>query len=114
MKAYGTCLNVYDVIVSNPPYIPENEKEKLAKNVTGYEPAIALFVENNNPFIFYEKIAKFAQSHLKPNGKIFVEIHEEYSKEVQEIFSDHNFKTEIRKRYLWKRKNDKGNKLQFY
>jgi len=89
-------LHIYDVIVSNPPYIPENEKEKLAKNVTGFEPAIALFVENNNPFIFYEKIAKFAQSHLKLNGKIFVEIHEEYSKEVPKIFSDYNFKTQIR------------------
>jgi release factor glutamine methyltransferase len=90
-------LEEYEVIISNPPYIPEIEKEKLAKNVTAFEPAIALFVENNNPFIFYEKLAKFAQSHLKPNGKIFVEIHEEYSKEVQEIFSSCNFKTEIRK-----------------
>ena len=90
-------LQLYDAIVSNPPYIPENEKEKLAKNVTEFEPAIALFVENNNPFIFYEKIAKFARSHLEPNGKIFVEIHEEYSKEVQKIFSAHNFKTQIRK-----------------
>lgn len=90
-------LGVYDIIVSNPPYIPENEKEKLAQNVTAFEPAIALFVENNNPFIFYERIAKFAQSHLKPNGKIFVEIHEEYAKEIQKIFSDYNFKTEIKK-----------------
>jgi release factor glutamine methyltransferase len=90
-------LQLYDAIVSNPPYIPENEKEKLAKNVTEFEPAIALFVENNNPFIFYEKIAKFARSHLEPNGKIFVEIHEEYSKEVQKIFSARNFKTQIRK-----------------
>ena len=56
-----------------------------------------MFVENNNPFIFYEKIAKFAQSHLKPNGKIYVEIHEEYAKEVQQIFSKYNFKTEIKK-----------------
>lgn len=90
-------LGVYDIIVSNPPYIPENEKEKLAQNVTAFEPAIALFVENNNPFIFYEKIAKFAQSHLKPNGKFFVEIHEEYAKEIQKIFSDYNFKAEIKK-----------------
>ena len=90
-------LGVYDVIVSNPPYIPENEKEKLAKNVTEFEPAIALFVENNNPFIFYEKIAKFARSHLKRNGKIFVEIHEEYSEEVHKFFSAHNYKTQIRK-----------------
>lgn len=90
-------LGSYDLIVSNPPYIPEIEKEKLAKNVSEFEPGIALFVQNNNPFIFYEMIAKFAQSHLKPNGKIFVEIHEDYSKEVQKIFSNYNFKTEIKR-----------------
>ncbi len=90
-------LSIYDVIVSNPPYIPEFEKGRLAKNVSEFEPGIALFVQNNNPFIFYEMIAKFAQSHLKLNGKIFVEIHEDYSKEVQKIFSIYNFKTEIKR-----------------
>jgi len=89
-------LGIYDVIVSNPPYIPENEKEKLAKNVSAFEPPIALFVENNNPFIFYDKIAKFSRSHLEPKGKIFVEIHEEYAKEVNKIFLAYNFKTQIR------------------
>lgn len=90
-------LSTYDVIVSNPPYIPEIEKDKLAKNVSEFEPGIALFVQNNDSFIFYKKIAKFAQSHLKPNGKIFVEIHEEYAEEVEKIFLAVNFKTEIRK-----------------
>ncbi len=90
-------LGVYDVIVSNPPYIPENEKGKLARNVTAFEPGIALFVDNNNPFLFYDNIARFAQSHLKPNGKIFVEIHEDFSKEIQEIFLNYDFKTEVRK-----------------
>jgi release factor glutamine methyltransferase len=90
-------LGIYDLVVSNPPYIPENEKEKLAKNVTAFEPHIALFVKNKNPFIFYEKIAKFSQSHLKADGKIFVEINEDYSKEVKGIFSSYNLKTEIRK-----------------
>lgn len=89
-------LRMYDVIVSNPPYIPEIEKEKLEKNVIAFEPGIALFVQNNNPFIFYEKISKFAQSHLKPRGKIFVEIHEDYSFEVKQIFNRYNFKTEIK------------------
>ncbi len=90
-------LGVYDIIVSNPPYIPENEKSKLARNVTGFEPGIALFVENSNPFLFYDKMARFALSHLKPNGKTFVEIHEDFSKEIQEIFLDYDFKTEVRK-----------------
>jgi len=90
-------LGLYDLIVSNPPYIPKHEKDKLARNVTAFEPGIALFVEDNNPFIFYKKIAKFAQSHLKPGGKVFVEMHEEYSKEVAEIFWSFNFKTQTRK-----------------
>jgi release factor glutamine methyltransferase len=89
-------LGMYDVIVSNPPYIPEIEKEKLEKNVIAFEPGIALFVQNNEPFIFYEKIAKFAQSHLKLQGKIFVEIHEDYSCEVKQIFELYNFKIEIK------------------
>jgi len=89
-------LGVYDVIVSNPPYIPQKEKEKLSQNVTAFEPALALFVDDSDPFIFYKKLANFAQSNLKPNGKIYVEIHEEYSEEVDKIFQAANFKTEIR------------------
>jgi release factor glutamine methyltransferase len=89
-------MGIYDVIVSNPPYIPEFEKDKLAKNVTAFEPTLALFVQNNDPFIFYERIAKFGKSHLRENGKIFVEIHEDYSREVKEIFTRYNFKTEIK------------------
>ena len=58
-------LSQYDIIVSNPPYIPLNEKEILAKSVTDFEPGIALFVKNNDPFIFYKKIAGFAKSNLK-------------------------------------------------
>jgi release factor glutamine methyltransferase len=89
-------LGMYDVIVSNPPYIPEIEKEKLAKNVTVFEPGVALFVPDNNPFIFYEKIAKFSRSHLKPGGKIFVEIHEDYSSGTAKIFDGYNYTTEIK------------------
>jgi release factor glutamine methyltransferase len=87
----------YNIIVSNPPYIPIAEKEILAKNVTEFEPAVALFVENNNPYIFYEKIAVFAKSHLKDNGKIYVEVHEEYSKNVKDIFENKGFISTIKK-----------------
>jgi release factor glutamine methyltransferase len=89
-------LNEYDVIVSNPPYIPENEKQIISKNVIGFEPGVALFVPDNNPFIFYEKIAKFAKKHLKKNGKIYMEMHENYSSDVQQIFASQNFETEIK------------------
>ena len=103
-------LGNYDVIVSNPPYIPEIEKEKLSKNVKSFEPGIALFVRDNDPFIFYEKIAKFAQSHLKLNGKIFVEIHEEYASQVEQIFSGYNFKTEIKEDMYGKKRMIKAYK----
>ena len=90
-------LPTFDVIVSNPPYIPEDEKKKLAKNVVDNEPHLALFVPNDDPFIFYRKIALFAITHLKENGKIFVEVHEDYAAEVQQIFTEKNFKMEIKK-----------------
>jgi len=87
----------FNIIICNPPYIPENEKNRLAKNVVEHEPHIALFVNDNDPFIFYRKIAAFAGKHLKQNGKIFVEVHDEYAKEVQQIFLDENFEPEIKK-----------------
>ncbi len=90
-------LPSFDFIVSNPPYIPENEKSKLAKNVVDHEPDVALFVTDNDPFIFYKKYASFADNHLKEKGKIFVEVHEDYSKGVQKIFEEKNFKIESKK-----------------
>ena len=87
----------YDIIVSNLPYIPIAEKEILAKNVSDFEPEVALFVDNNNPYIFYEKISKFAKSHLKENGKIYVEVHEEYAKNVKGIFENEGFISIIKK-----------------
>ncbi len=95
----GSCtsLPLFNIIISNPPYIPENEKSKLAKNVVDHEPHIALFVKNDYPFIFYKEIVFFAERHLIQTGKIFVEVHENYAKEVQQIFADKNFTTEIRK-----------------
>jgi len=80
-------LLLFDIIVSNPPYIPNNEKQKMDKNVVNYEPHTALFVPDGNPLLFYEKIVKFGRSHLNYNGKIFVETHEDYTKEVAALFS---------------------------
>lgn len=90
-------LPQYDIIVSNPPYIPVKEKEILAKNVTDFEPGIALFVADNNPFIFYEKIAAFSKTHLKENGRIYVEVHEEYAENVKSIFENDGFISKIKK-----------------
>ncbi len=79
-------LLLFDIIVSNPPYIPLREKEKMNKNVVDNEPHKALFVPNDNPLLFYEKIAKFGRSHLNYNGKVYLETHEDYAKEVAALF----------------------------
>ena len=92
-----TSLPSFNIIVSNPPYIPGNEKNKLAKNVVEHEPHIALFVNDNDPFIFYRKIAAFADEHLHEKGKVFVEVHEDCAKEVEQIFELKNFITDIKK-----------------
>ena len=80
-------LLLFDIIISNPPYIPTKEKNTLDKNVVDFEPHKALFVPDNQPLLFYEKIAKFGRSHLNYNGKIFVETHEDYTQDVAQLFS---------------------------
>ncbi len=77
---------MFDIIISNPPYIPINEKEKLGKNVSLYEPHIALFVPAKSPLIFYEKIAAFGSTNLRPSGKIYLETHENYAQKVADLF----------------------------
>jgi release factor glutamine methyltransferase len=76
----------FDVIVSNPPYIPVKEKEKMDKHVTAFEPHLALFVPDNDPLLFYRKIAIFGKLHLNANGKIYLETHEDYAKETAALF----------------------------
>lgn len=85
-----TLLPVFDIIVSNPPYIPINEMDKLDINVTAFEPPTALFVPNENPLLFYEKIAAFKNDHLNTGGKIFMETHESYARETAVLFEDAN------------------------
>ena len=80
-----------DIIVSNPPYVPLKDKQTMMPNVTDFEPHLALFVEDNNPLVFYEAIADFAIEKLSNNGKIFVEAHEEQSSNVKKLFSFKGF-----------------------
>jgi release factor glutamine methyltransferase len=87
----------YDVIISNPPYIPEDEKSILDKNVTEYEPHLALFVPQNGALIFYKKILSFAENHLNQNGRIFLETHENLAKETAALFIEKNYYVEIKK-----------------
>jgi len=76
---------LFDVIVSNPPYIPLKEKAEMDEMVANHEPGIALFTPNNNPLIFYENICRYARQYLKPEGQLYFEMHEQYYKEVKDI-----------------------------
>lgn len=93
-------LPIFDLIISNPPYIPQNEKEKLAKNVTGFEPHLALFVPDNSPLLFYEKIAAFGKDHLLPNGKIYLETHEDLAQQSAALFRGY-YQTVVVKKDLY-------------
>jgi release factor glutamine methyltransferase len=89
-------LSLFDIIISNPPYIPANEKELMDKNVTAYEPHTALFVADATPLIFYEKIALFGKTHLSKTGKIFLETHENFAKAVATLFEANGYKATIK------------------
>ncbi len=88
----------FDIIVSNPPYVRELEKELMQKNVLDFEPSTALFVENENPLVFYSAISQLAKTHLKPNGILFFEINEYLGKDLIELLKTEGFrKIEIKK-----------------
>lgn len=72
----------FDIIVSNPPYVRMLEKEEIKPNVLEFEPHLALFVEDNNPLLFYRKIAQLAKKNLNENGKLYFEINQYLGKET--------------------------------
>lgn len=78
-------LGKFDVIVSNPPYIRESEKENMQSNVLDYEPHTALFVSDNDPLIFYRRIAEHARTALNSNGHLYFEINEALGKEMHNL-----------------------------
>lgn len=88
----------FDIIVSNPPYVRNLEKEEIKKNVLDYEPHLALFVEDNNALIFYRKISELAQKNLTENGQLYFEINQYLGKEMIDLLETKNFKNiELRK-----------------
>jgi release factor glutamine methyltransferase len=90
-------LPAFDIIISNPPYIPEKDKEEMQPNVLNYEPFMALFVPDNDALLFYKAIAAFGKEHLKKDGSIYIEIHEGLGADVMQHFSNENYTAELKK-----------------
>jgi len=88
----------YDLIISNPPYVRESEKLSMHNNVLRYEPEIALYVDDQNPLIFYKRIAELAQLSLKDGGELFLEINQYLGKGLMDLLSNNGFgEIEIKK-----------------
>jgi release factor glutamine methyltransferase len=91
-------LGLFDIIISNPPYVKSSERSSMSEHVLQFEPHKALFVPDDDALIFYKKIASFASMHLKPGGKVFVEINQQLGKETADLFTSTGFsKVELKK-----------------
>jgi release factor glutamine methyltransferase len=82
----------YDLVISNPPYIDEDEKKNISPHILNFEPSIALFAPKYNPLIFYESIASEAFKKLKFNGILAFEINQKYGDEVCSLLIQKNYR----------------------
>jgi release factor glutamine methyltransferase len=97
-KSQWELLPVFDIIVSNPPYIRKSEEQAMASNVLKFEPHVALFVPDQDALKFYKVIADFAETHLQVEGAIFVEINKALGQQVTNVFKDSGFKNVVLKK----------------
>lgn len=85
-EAVWSAMPAFDVIVSNPPYIPEWERASIEDHVKLREPGLALFVQDEDPLLFYRSLARFAVRHLRPGGALYVETHASFGGQVTRLF----------------------------
>jgi release factor glutamine methyltransferase len=90
-------LDSYDIIISNPPYIAETEKNNMANHVLAFEPHTALFVPDNDALLFYNAIANFGKSNLLPGGALFFEINQMLGTATEQLLQEKNYSTTLRK-----------------
>jgi release factor glutamine methyltransferase len=90
-------LPSFDIIVSNPPYVPQKDKAQMQPNVLQYEPHTALFVPDNDLLLFYKAMADFGEKHLNRNGNIYAELHESTGSAAELLFQSKGYTTEIKK-----------------
>jgi release factor glutamine methyltransferase len=88
--------NKFDILVSNPPYIPFKENVNMQVQVKNFEPSIALFVTNEDPLIFYRTIARLGKQYLNPNGQLFFEMHYDQGKALLALFDEMGYHAELR------------------
>lgn len=91
----------FDVIISNPPYVRELEKVEIKNNVLNNEPHLALFVDDNNPLLFYKRITDVALTNLNENGVLFFEINQYLGEETKQMLLDKGFKNVVLKNDLF-------------
>ncbi len=102
----------YNIIVSNPPYVREQEKAQMQKRVLDYEPHRALFVPDKQPFLFYEQIAAFGETHLNPGGSLYFEINEAFGSEMIQLLENHHYRNILLKKdFYGKDRFIKGEKI---
>jgi release factor glutamine methyltransferase len=86
-----------DIVVSNPPYVPAKDKNDMRPNVLQYEPHIALFVDDNDPLLFYKALVDFGKHRLHQGGAFYMEVHENLAHQVKDLFESEGYQIEIRK-----------------
>lgn len=87
----GTLPDSYDIVVSNPPYVAEEEKQEILDNVLVHEPHLALFVPDTDTMLFYRKISRLSATHLSPNGKLCFEINGRFGQETLAMMHEAGF-----------------------
>jgi release factor glutamine methyltransferase len=96
-NSFWDLIPAINMIISNPPYIPGQQRAVLDKHVRNFEPAIALFVPDEDPIVFYKQIGLLAKKKLIGGGKVFLETHHDYSKAVLTWYQENGFTVELRK-----------------
>ena len=98
LQSHFSLNKKFDVIVSNPPYVREAEKPQMQPRVLDYEPPSALFVDDDNPLLFYKAIAHIGKTHLANNGKLYFEINESYGEEIVKLLQQLDYKDVVLKK----------------
>ncbi len=88
----------YDVMISNPPYVPNSEEKNMKKNVLSYEPKSAIFVQDKHPLLFYDRILYLSKKYLNKKGAIYFEIHQDFANNIEKLIKSYNFKNYIFKK----------------